>query len=260
MATQQVRSIIELFSAATDWRLGRGEGDWTAVADLHEIGSREVLDRALALTTAADARARARGADILGQLGIPKRTYPEECVAAAVHLATHDTDPGVLRAAAIALGHLADPKGITALARMADNEEPEVRWAVAFALGGRSDPAAVAALIRLADDPVAHVRERATFGLGELATLDSPEVRAALHQRLDDANEEIRYEAIRGLARCGDIRAVESLVDALVEQPDNFSLFPAAQALLKMPHEHGCLTAADVIAGLRSLVAARAVP
>lgn len=257
MSAQQVRSIIELFSAATDWRLGGGDGDWTAVSDLHEIGSREVLQRALDLTAVTDPRIRARGADILGQLGIPKRTFPEECLAAVSHLATHETDCGVLQAVAAALGHIVDPRSTTALARMADSDVPEVRQAVASALGGRSAPEAIATLIRLASDPIADVREWATFGLGKLGTLDFPEVRAALYRCLDDAEPEVRYEAIRGLARCGDLRAVESLIDALGDQPHNFSLFPAAKVLLKLPHEYGSLTAADLIDGLRSLVATR---
>lgn len=257
MNTQQGRSIIELFSAATDWRLGGGDGDWTAVSDLHEIGSREVLERALDLTTAAEPRLRARGADILGQLGIPRRTFPEECLAGVIHLATHEADPDVLQAAAAALGHLVDNRSTAALARMADSDEPEVRRAVASALGGRSTPEAIATLIRLARDPIAEVREWAVFGLGELGTLDTPEVRAALHRCLDDEDPEVRYEAIRGLARCGDLRAVQSLIDALDDQPHNFSLFPAAKVLLKLPHEYGSLTAADLIDGLRSLVAAR---
>lgn len=257
MVATQTRSVTELVSVATDWQLGRGQGNWVAVSELHEIGTREVLEQALDLTTSADPRVRARGADILGRLGIPRRTFPEECLAAVIHLATHDTDPNVLYAAAIALGHLPDPKGTTTLARMADNDRSEVRQAVAFALAGRSDPQAVATLIRLAGDPIARVREWATFGLGELGTLDAPEVRAALYRRLDDDDRETRYEAIRGLTRCGDLRAVPSLIDVLGEPSGNFSLLPEAQALLRMPHEYGFLTAADLIAGFRSLVATR---
>lgn len=257
MSVQQVRSITELFSAATDWRLGGGDGDWTAVSDLHEIGSHEILERALNLTTAGDARVRARGAEILGQLGIPTRTFPEECLAGVIHLATHEADPDVLQAAAAALGHLVDPASTSTLARMADRDEPEVRRAVASALGGRSTPEAIATLICLARDPIADVREWAAFSLGELGTLDTPEVRAALYRCLDDEDPEVRYEAIRGLARCGDLRAVKSLIDALDDQPHNFSLFPAAKVLLKLPHEYGSLTAADLIDGLRSLVATR---
>ncbi len=257
MISEHERPIAELFAAATDWRLNRGEGDWSAVAELHELGSREVLEQAIELTTAADPRARARGADILGRLGIPQRAFPEECLAAVIRLATHDTAPLVLRAAAIALGHLPYPASTAVLGRMADSEEPEIRRAVAFALGGRSDPEAVATLIHLACDPVGPVREGATLGLAELAALDIPEVRPALHQRLDDVDRDTRYAAIRGLARCGDLRAVPPLIDSLGELPGNFAPLPQAQVLLKMPHEYGSLTTADLIAGLRSLVASR---
>jgi len=86
VAEQEVRSVAELFAAATNWtceecgagceeecgeNCEHGCGDSTAVTALHWLGSREVLDEALKLTTSGDPRVRARAADILGQLGVP---------------------------------------------------------------------------------------------------------------------------------------------------------------------------------------------
>jgi HEAT repeat protein len=108
---QDSRSISELFAAATDWTQDDGHGDWTAVSALQTLGTREVLDRALRLIASDGPRLRGRALDILGQLGVPTRTFPDECLSAAVERLNNDPDPSVLRNAAIALGHLKDPRG-----------------------------------------------------------------------------------------------------------------------------------------------------
>src|SRR6201999_2440155 len=128
-------------------------------AALHFVGSREVLDKALAVLGSSDPRARARAVDILGQLGIPERSFPEECVTAAIMLVRQDADPLVLQSAAYALGHLRDPRCVQDLAKIAGNPDPEVRQAIAFALVGRTEPDAISTLIHLTRDQDAHVRD-----------------------------------------------------------------------------------------------------
>ena len=59
------------------------------------------------------------------------------------------------------------------------------------------------------------VRDWATFGIGQLLDDDSFEIRSALVQRLDDFDIDTRWEAIVGLARRHDRRAVEPLRQAL---------------------------------------------
>jgi HEAT repeat protein len=190
-------------------RLDSGDG-------LTWLGSREVLDEALKLTTSDDPRVRARAADILGQLGVPERTFPEECLRATIDLLSSDTDPRVLESAAIALGHLPkEPRGTSALVKLVAHDDPEVRFGVAFALGGRTDPEAVAALIRLTDDEENEVRDWATFGLGSQCDIDIGPVRAALLDRLTDEHFDTRSEALIGLARRGDDRVIASVLAAL---------------------------------------------
>ena len=67
------RSVADLWKAAfqADY-----DAAWNAVAALHWRGSKEVLDRAVVLTLSSDPASRARGADVLGQLGLPERTFP----------------------------------------------------------------------------------------------------------------------------------------------------------------------------------------
>lgn len=228
------RSIPELIAAATDWTREDGWGDWEAVAALHRIGSREVLDQALVLVASNDPRVRARGADILGQLGSPERNFLDECLAAATKLIAQDTDPRVLDAAATALGHLHDSRGNDALISISRNADAHVRFAVAFALGGRNEPAAIATLIQLTTDEDGHVRDWATFGLGELGETDTPEVREALYSRINDPDADTRYEALCGLAKRLDHRALPVLVRALEAALEDTSLYPPAMAFLSL--------------------------
>jgi HEAT repeat protein len=249
---EDLRLVSELFSAATDWAQGEGWGDWSAVTTLHYRGTREVLERALAFAVSDNPKCRARAADILGQLGLPDRTFPDECFDAVVGLLEHDPDPCVLKSAAIALGHLKDPRGINALVHRAQHEVTDIRYAVAYSLGGWDDPRAIAALIQLTSDKVAMVRDWATFGLGEIGKIDTAEVREALHRRLDDTDEETRFEALRGLARCRDLRVVEPLIAAIEAAPDDLTLRSPAETLLKVGDDEE-LTAQCLVARLRSL-------
>lgn len=226
------RSLTELITAATDWTRDDGCGDWDAVVALHRIGSREVLDRALVLVASDDPRARARGADILGQLGSPGQTFLDDRLNAVIKLIARDTDPRVLQASASALGHLGDLRGTKALISISRNADPDVRHAVAFALGGRAEPAAIATLIRLSTDEDAQVRDWATFGIGELGASDTSEIREALNCRLTDPDSDTRYEALCGLAKRADRRALPLLIRALRADPEDGSLYTPAMACL----------------------------
>lgn len=72
---------------------------------LQQRGNREVLEAALTLCRSLDARWRSLGACLLGELGHPERTFPEECCDALVAL-LRDPSEEVLIAAVYALGHL----------------------------------------------------------------------------------------------------------------------------------------------------------
>jgi len=110
-------------------------------------------------------------------------------------------------------------------------------------------------LTRLTNDPEALVRDWATFGLGVQGTVDTPEIRQSLHQRLDDDDEQTRHEAICSLARCGDLRAAQPIIDGLTKAPDDFSLFPPARALLHIAEDSEGITAVALITRLRTLAA-----
>lgn len=210
------RSIDELFLAA----LCEPDEDraWDAVAALHWRGSREILDRALSLCGSACAFERRVGAEILGQLGVPERSYPEECRRMLIHMLESDEDPAALRAAMIALSHHDSAQAIDAALRFRDHPDADLRYGVVWVLTGLDAPRAIQGLIHLTRDSDVRVRDWATFGLGSQTDADTPELRAALFDRLADEDGATREEALVGLAARKDPRVLPMLRDELVHE------------------------------------------
>src|SRR5438045_214528 len=95
------RSVDELFTAALTLSYD-DERMWNAVAALHCRGSKEVLARAVALCDSSCSRERRLAADVLGQLGVPDRTFPEESFSLLCKMCHHGEDADVLQAVFVA--------------------------------------------------------------------------------------------------------------------------------------------------------------
>ena len=76
----------------------------------------EVLETAKRLCIGAAPRERKLGADILGQLGVPDRAFPDECFHTLARMVTDETDSEVLESIGIAFGHLHDIRAVELLA------------------------------------------------------------------------------------------------------------------------------------------------
>jgi len=222
------RSTAQLFRAAT-----RNDEDAAceAVAALHWRGSREVLDQATHLTLSDDPDARRRGADILSQLGLPERTFPDECFA-AVHRLLRDAVPDVVSSALYALHHIDAPRTAADVARFAEHGNRDIGFGVAFALNGVDTALARTVLLGLLTDEDGGVRDWATFGIARQVDTDTAEIRAALTAALSDNDADVRYEAVLGLARRGDTGAVTGLMAILLDDPDDVFGRDAATVLL----------------------------
>jgi HEAT repeat protein len=231
MPAEDQRSVAELFQAALhseNEEMGCG-----AIKALHWRGSREVFERAAELCRSGVADERALGADVLGQLGVPERTYPDECFGAVLPLLA-DGDADVLACAIIALQHLDRGQALAHVLPFRLHPEAHVRFAVTHALCGVDDEQAIKALLSLSEDQDDDVRNWATFGLGQQSDRDTPQIRAALEARLDDRDEDVRDEAVIGLARRGDARMAAALEAILENDPNDFLAQHAAELL----HSH----------------------
>jgi HEAT repeat protein len=209
-------SISALLAAAfTELQDDDSDRPCPATVELQDRGTREVLDAALTLCGSLDARWRSVAACILGQLGRPERTFPEECCDALIAL-LRDSEEDVLITALYGLGHLGNRRCDPHVLRFESHPEPAIRKGVAFSLAGTTLPEAVPVLLRLMDDPYVEARDWATTTLGAATLFDTPEIRAALLKRAtQDDDAMTRGEALHGLARRGDRRAMPLLIAEL---------------------------------------------
>ncbi len=156
---------------------------------------------------------RQLGCDILGQIGVPERTFPEECVLTFREVLRVEVEPSVLRSIFVAFSHLGDERAIPVAADFVEHSDADVRHAVVLALSGHDADEAVAMLLALTKDRSPLVRDWATFGLGTQSEADSPVIRDALAARLVDVDAVTRGEALVGLANRGDVRAVAAVIE-----------------------------------------------
>lgn len=207
-------------------------GRWDIVAEVHGRTDRTAFEAARALACSADRAERVLGLDILGQIGYSQnRPWAGETLPVLI-AACDNKLPDVLDSAITALGHLADPQGLTAVLNHAAHPDDEVRFAVAAALPAvAGDPpaaAAVAALILLSADRDPEIRDWATFGLGSQLEVDSAPLRQALAARLDDPDGDTAGEALLGLALRHDRVALPIVLSRLADNPGNLIVEAAA--------------------------------
>jgi len=223
------RSIEELV------RLALTEQDedaaWEYVAVLHYKGNREVLEAAARLCSSSQPRERQLGADVLGQLGVPERTFPAECFDLLAAMLQKESDPMVFESIGVAFSHFRDPRSIPLLLPLRSHSDSAVRFGVVLGLTGHDQPDAIAGLVELSRDSDADVRDWATFALGTLIDADTPEIRDALVARTSDGDDDTRGEALVGLARRKDARVIEPLARELSNKDVGRLSVEAAEAV-----------------------------
>ena len=208
-----MHSVDELFAVVV--REPDDDSRWSAIQQLHALGTREVFERAVQFCRSETASERVAGADILGQLN----AFSGEAMTTLLEMLS-DHDAAVVEAVVHALGQRQDARTIDALSRVALHEASNVRWAVATALEDLiGDERAERVLLALMKDDDTSVRDRATFAVGSLSDHDTPRIRAALFERLRDADPAVANEAALGLARRRDARAIPYIAVA-VESSD----------------------------------------
>lgn len=204
-----------------------------AMMELQSRGSEAVLVRMIELLTAPQPRERRLGAIVLAQMQQEAGDYhafQDEAVTALLDALSHEDDPEVLSEIGVALGHRSDQRAIGPLVALKNHPDADVRFGVVFGLHGLTDPVAIATLLTLTTDSDEHVRDWATFAFTMLE-VDTPAIRAAMLARVDDANMDIRSEAIEALANRHDPRAVPALLAALADGANGSPIYDAAIAL-----------------------------
>ena len=193
--------------------------------------TREVLEAAQELCNSASPTERILGVQILGQLGIPERIFPDEVVVVLLELLEREELPSVLSEIAAALGHQHARAGVEPLSRLKNHPDAGLRYSIVYGLLGQESPTAIHTLIELSHDPDEDVRDWATFGLGTMLEADSPLIRNALLDRTTDESSQVRGEALVGLAVRRDRRVIEPLLRELRSVEMNTLALQAAEEI-----------------------------
>jgi len=245
-----VHSVDELLAVVV--REQDDDARWTAIRELHAVGTREVFEGAVQLCSSPAAKERVAGADILGQLS----AWTDDAIPALMNL-LGDSEVCVIESAVHALSQKQDARTIDALSRVSQHDASNVRWAVATALEDLiGDERAERVLLTLMRDGDTSVRDRATFAVGSLSDHDTPRIRAALAERLRDEDRAVANEAALGLARRRDARAIPYIASA-VESADG-EIEEAADEITSPDMLTELLKARDAagdLVGLKTLIA-----
>lgn len=255
MAGMSEVSIDELFTQTL-----KGESDdeaaWTAIHALRRLGTREVFLRAEEWCSSDDPKVRERGVDILAQIGStaesPGNKFAEESFEIVSKLISQEADLHILYSELVALGHIGIEAGVPIIVPFASHQDSDIRWAVAFALCSfANDSRCILPLLKLMEDSDVEIRDWATFALASQDDTDSDQIRSAFIRCLDDSSEDVREEALVGLARRRDSRALPTLICALERGDNKCRIVEAASWMLGMDSEPEDWDSTDYLAALR---------
>lgn len=195
---------------------------WKAISELQMRGSPDALSLASRLAKSRNHRKRALGLYIASQLRRRQKgdhfrsiEYALEETQELLLSGLHDIRGEVCRAAISGFGHRPHPLALPELIKLASHPDKEIRFGVAVALGNYSEADSIDVLVRLAKDDSDAVRDWATFGIGSMLEVDNPKVRDLLWSNLQDNDEDVRGEALVGLAVRKDERVIPVLLELL---------------------------------------------
>jgi len=235
---------------------------WAAVYQLRSAGPQECWALVAPLAQEGRTQVRALVPDVLRYFD--PHPLREEAVNLMAEMLSTETQPTVLAAIAAAFVDLKHELAADLLPALLSHPDANVRSAAVHGLLTVTGPRTVRHFVAASTDGDTDVRNWATFGLrmllgerGDAEAIDTEEIRNALAERLGDENDEIRAEAILGLATRQDPRALDPLKHELRHWPDwdhyleaaahlrSPQLYPLLKALLKQyPEEQGVLAAA----------------
>ncbi|MEO8397465.1 MAG: HEAT repeat domain-containing protein [Chloroflexota bacterium] len=198
-------STKDLFAIALKTSLDdlNSHKSWNALNQLQKRSTRKVYKRARKLCHSKNRNEREVGATILAQFGRPATSpFHKKRLRLLLKMINAEDDPTMLHSLAISLGHFHNKRVNPAMLKLKNHSDASVRYAVASGQYTYDDKNAdaIEALIELSADSSDKVRDWATFRL-HLLEVDTEAIRAALFARLSDSVEEIRDEALSGLAQ-----------------------------------------------------------
>ncbi len=205
------------------------KGYWDSIQVLRKRPTEAVYNRCMELTRSERAKEREIGLYVLAQLGGRERPFLKGSVRRYFELLATEQELPMINCVLSAISHNHDKLTkvqIGKLCALGNKPAPKIKWNLVLALSTLEAPRAIDVLIKLSSDKSVVVRDWATFGLGSQIDTNNEEIVAALWQRVDDKDEDTRFEAIVGLAIRKDAR-VKGLIERELARDHGAQLFEA---------------------------------
>lgn len=200
---------------------------WDNIRELRQRPNKNVFEKAVELGQSNIEKEKVIGIDILAQLGIKPRFKQKETIDLCFKLLEIEQSPKILESILFALSHNNESMNniqVSKIIRFKNHRYSDVRFGVVQALSGIEDEDAINTLIELSTDKHPDIRDWATFSIGTQIEEDNESITKALWNRLDDSFENVRFEAIAGLAKRKDKRIKNILIHELENIDDNGSI------------------------------------
>ncbi len=207
---------------------------WDNVSELRRRPSIDVFEKSTSFARSINDKEKIIGIDILAQLGINPRFKQSETIKLYFELIDAEQNDKVLTSILYGISHNNEnltKKQVEKLVTYKNHNNVEVRQALVNSLCGLENTTAIDALIQLSQDKVASIRDWATFGLGSQIETNSKKIIDALWDRINDKDQNSKFEAIVGLANRNDNRIKDIIIEELKSGDYGTLLFEAIETL-----------------------------
>ncbi len=200
---------------------------WDNIRELRSRPSNELFTKCVSLVKSKNVKKRLIGIEVLSQLGVSPRPFIDETLKVFFDILRKEKINDVISTILYGIGHNNENltnSNIKFLCSFMNNKNIDVKHGLVFALGGIENDIAIETLIVYSKDRSNVVRDWATFNLGTQIDIDTPVLRKALWNRVNDKNIIVRREAIHGLARRKDNNIKDYIIKELEPIDSNCSI------------------------------------
>lgn len=177
---------------------------WKNIRELRKRPNKKVFNQAFKLAKSNIDKEKIIGIYVLAQLGFNPRFQQKKTLDLYFILLENEKSPKVISAILSSISHnndIVDENQILKLIEYKKHKYSDVRFQLALSLSFLENKNAINTLILLSEDKHPDVRNYSVFGLGEQTKLNNDEIIKALWNRVNDNDEETKFEAILGLSK-----------------------------------------------------------
>lgn len=192
---------------------------WKYISELRKRKSKDIFKKSIELTKSEISKEKIIGINVLAQFGYP-RLHQKEILKIYFSLLKTEKDKNVISSILYGIGHNNDKlteNQIDIVCSFKNHKSVNVRHGLVSAILAIDKTKPINTLIQLTKDKDSDIRDWATFGIGTQIETDNLIIRETLWERINDSDENTRFEAIFGLAKRKDQKIKDILKNELLK-------------------------------------------